>query len=165
MGEWHLFGGLTYDPRRRPSTRTMRPQSSDAIWRPPPRPSSSRSSTVPIAPGVDVAKHHVLSWLAAAPKVLGGREVEAAVVAIESHKNGWPHFHPLLRIAGGLTGDEIAPLGALWFERHGYAKLEVPRDVEDTAAYAAKYLSKDLARGDVVFWPTRGPLDRHQPGL
>lgn len=135
MGEWHVFGGLTYDPERR--------------------------TTVP---GSDVAKAHVRRWLREAPRQLG-RDVEAAVVALEYQKNGWPHFHPLLRLAGGLQMGDFRELGQAWYRRHGYARLEAPRDQGDVAAYAAKYLTKDLARGDVVFWPQRGPLNRHQPAL
>jgi hypothetical protein len=142
MGEWHLFGGLTYDPRRR----------------------RVDGMGAPIRPGVDVAKRHVVAWLRDGAERLS-RPVEAAVVALEAHKNGWPHFHPLLRVAGGLRGNELQELGGLWFERHGYARLEVPRDRADVCAYAAKYLTKDVARSDVVFWPSRGPLDRHQLGL
>jgi hypothetical protein len=59
----------------------------------------------------------------------------------------------------------FADLGHLWFKRHGYAKLEQPRSVNDVSAYAAKYLSKDLSRGDVIFWPLAGDLVAHQPAL
>jgi hypothetical protein len=135
MGDWHVFGALTYDPRRRRAV-----------------------------PGADVAKAHVRRWLRDAPKVLG-RQVEAAVVALEYHKSGWPHFHPLLRLPGGLLGGEFAALGQAWYRPHGYAQLTRPRDQVDVARYAAKYLVKDLSRGDVVFWPLRGSLGVHQPGL
>ena len=135
MGDWHLFGGLTYDPDRR---ATM--------------------------PGADVAKRHVVRWLNEAPRTLG-RPVDAAVVALEYHRNGWPHFHPLLRVAGGLQGNELRQLGGAWFKRHGYAKLERPRSRLDVCAYAAKYLAKDLRRGDVLFWPSTGPLTTQRPGL
>lgn len=135
MGEWHVFGALTYDQRRR--------------------------TTVP---GADVAKRHVAKWLREAPRTLG-REVEAAVVALEYQRNGWPHFHPLLRVPGGLQSGDITRLGQAWFQPHGYAKLEAPRSSSDVCAYAAKYLAKDLDRGDVLFWPTRGSLSAHQPGL
>jgi hypothetical protein len=142
MGEWHLFGGLTYDQRRRRE--------------------DGRGGF--IAPGADVAKGHVRRWLKEAPQTLG-RPVEAAVVALEYQRNGWPHFHPLLRIAGGLQGDELARLGGAWFEQHGYARLEPPRSATDVCAYAAKYLAKDLDRGDVIFWPLKGQLGTHQAAL
>jgi hypothetical protein len=135
MGDWHLFGGLTYDQRRRET-----------------------------APGADVAKRHVIRWLREAPRVLG-RPVEAGVVALEYQRNGWPHFHPLLRLAGGMRGGEFAALGQTWFQRHGFARLEEPRSASDVAAYAAKYLVKDLARGDIVLWPLRGPMTTHQAYL
>lgn len=135
MGEWHVFGGLTYDPGRR--------RVADGL---------------PVRPGADVVRSHARKWLREA-------KAEAAVVAVEYHKNGWPHMHPLVRLAGGGYGHELADLGQLWFKAHGYARLEVPRDQADVAAYAAKYLSKDLARGDVIFWPPTGPLTTHQHGL
>lgn len=135
MGEWHVFGALTYDQRRR--------------------------TTVP---GADVARAHVRRWLR--DKRTGVRDrVEAAVVALEYHKNGWPHFHPLLRVRGGLQGDDFMVLGQAWFKEHGYARLEKPRHVTDVCSYAAKYLAKDLSRGDVIFWPDRGPLTTHQAEL
>lgn len=135
MGEWHVFGGLTYDPKRR--------------------------TTVP---GSDVAKAHVRRWLRAAPAVVG-RPVEAAVVALEYQRNGWPHFHPLLRLPGGLRSGDLVGLGTAWYERHGYARLELPRDRGAVTSYAAKYLAKDLDRGDVLFWPLTGSLGAHQPSL
>lgn len=142
MGEWHLFGGLTYDQRRRRE--------------------DGRGGF--IAPGADVAKGHVRRWLKEAPRTLG-RPIEAAVVALEYQRNGWPHFHPLLRIAGGLQGNELAQLGGAWFEHHGYARLGPPESPAAVCAYAAKYLAKDISRGDVIFWPLRGPLTIHQAEL
>jgi hypothetical protein len=135
MGDWHVFGALTYDQRRR--------------------------TTVP---GADVARAHVRRWLRDAPK-RAGLDVESAVVALEYQRNGWPHFHPLLRLRGGARAGDFGRLGQSWFKPHGYAKLERPRNQLDVAAYAAKYLTKDLATGDVIFWPPRGPLTTHQPLL
>lgn len=132
MGEWHVFGALTYDPSRR-----------DRV------------------PGNDVAKANVRRWLGRGLRTLG-RPVEAAVVALEYQRNGWPHFHPLLRIAGGVQPAEIAQLATSWSARHGHARLAVPRDQLDVTSYAAKYLAKDLDRGDVLFWPTVGSLSVHQ---
>jgi hypothetical protein len=142
MGRWDLFGGLTYDQRR------CRPDGRGAF----------------IAPGSDVVKSHALRWLRDAPDLLG-RPIEAGVLALEYQRNGWPHLHPLLRVAGGLQGNEIATLGTAWFNRHGGNRLEVPRDVGEVCAYASKYLAKDLSRGDVIFWPLRGPLSVHQDAL
>lgn len=142
MGEWHVFGALTYDQRRR----------------------RSDPGGAPIMPGADVAKAHVRRWLTDAPKSIG-RPVEAAVVALEYQKNGWPHFHPLLRLPGGIQRQDLVGLGQAWYGRHGYAKLELPRNRNDVCEYAAKYLAKDLGRGDVIFWPVRGSLGIHQRGL
>lgn len=135
MGDWHAFGGLTYDPERR-LTR----------------------------PGADVAKAHVRRWLRHWSRGSHDR-VEAAVVALEYQKNGWPHFHPLVRLRGGFQDGDFARLGQHWFKDHGYARLEKPRDQDDVSLYAAKYLSKDLSRGDVIFWPLSGPLTTHQAAL
>jgi hypothetical protein len=135
MGEWHVFGGLTYDQRRR--------------------------TTVP---GRDVAWAHVRRWLGRDAR-RAGLDIEAAVVALEYQKNGWPHFHPLLRLRGGDHPRSHQLLGQPWFRDHGYARLESPRSRDAVSAYASKYLAKDLDSGDVMFWPTRGPLTTHQPQL
>lgn len=134
LGEWHAFGALTYDPRKHRGV-----------------------------PGNDVARANVRRWLGGSARVLG-RPVEAAVVALEYQKNGWPHFHPLLRLPGGLQPGDLARLGQAWYGPHGYAKLEPPRSRSDVCAYASKYLAKDLSRGDVLFWPPRGDLRSHQLG-
>ena len=143
MGEWHVFGALTYDQNRR---------------------ERHDDHGTPIKPGNDVVKAHARGWLREGERRLG-RPIEAAVLALEYQKTGWPHLHPLLRVAGGLQGDEFKILGGTWFERHGYAQLQKPRDQADVCEYAAKYLAKDLDRGDVLFWPLRGPLSTHQPRL
>lgn len=135
MGEWHVFGGLTYDPNRR-----------DRV------------------PNSDSARRHVQRWLGNGVRKYGV-PVEAAVVALEYHKRGWPHFHPLLRVSGGLRPGQLARLAKAWEFDHGNARLEPPISVADVTAYAAKYLAKDLNRGDVFFWPQRGPLSVHQLGL
>lgn len=143
MGEWHLFGALTYDPRR----YVM-----------------SSSGSVGRGPHPEAVQKHVRAWLRESSRRLN-RPIEAAVVAVEAHKSGWPHAHPLLRLAGGLQERDVTTIGEVWFERRGYAKLEAPRNVQDVAEYAAKYLSKDVLRGDILFWPPAGGLDRHQPAL
>ena len=135
MGEWHVFGGLTYDQRRR--------------------------TTVP---GRDVAMAHCRRWLRESSRT-AGVQVEAAVVALEYQRNGWPHFHPLVRVSGGMRPGLCSALGQAWFRRHGYARLEPPRSVSDVSSYAAKYLSKDLDKGDVLFWPLKGSLSTHQAAL
>lgn len=143
LGEWHVFGGLTY--RQAPVVgNETRYQNG--------------------VPHPEAVVKHVRSWLRESSRRIG-RPVEAAVVAVESHKSGWPHCHPLVRLAGGLQYGDLAAMGQAWYERRGYARLEAPRGIDDVCRYAAKYLSKDLSRGDVVIWPQRGPLDRHQPRL
>lgn len=143
QGEWHVFGALTYDPRKRPH---------DHRW-----PYLERQATGP------ECMDHARRWINESKRRLP--RVEAAVIAMEWTKLGVPHLHPLVRVAGGLQGNEFATLGQVWFERHGYAFLERPRDQAAVSAYASKYLTKQLSRGDVFIWPSHGPLDRHQPRL
>ena len=112
-----------------------------------------------------MVKRHALGWLKEHNARYPSRPVEAAVLALEYQKNGWPHLHPLLRLGGGLQDGDIARLGTLWFRRFGGNRLERPRSTADVAEYASKYLVKDLARGDVLFYPLRGSLSTHQKGF
>lgn len=156
LRSWHLFGGLTFDPRR----RVPRPPGSQRFGektRESPRLTEDGRVRLGDAPmSADVARGRVRSFLRDGEDVLHRRL--AAVVALEYQKNGWPHFHPLLSVEGGLEGGEIAALGNLWFQRCGGNRLEVPASSSDVCAYAAKYLSKGLDRGDVLFWPEKGPI-------
>jgi len=142
QGPWHVFGALTYDQRRRPLD--------DQGYR--------------VMPAELTTRQHVRRWLQNVSSVTHGR-LEAAVVALEYQKNGWPHFHPLIRLSGDLQGREFEQLGQAWYRKHGYAQLAEPRSQTDVAEYAAKYLVKDLARGDVLFWPLRGPWPDRQAQL
>lgn len=156
LREWHLFGGLTFDQRRKKRVPPG-PQRFGEVTREGPRLTEDgrvRLGDVPLS--ADVARGRVRSFLRDGEQLLGRRM--AAVVALEYQKNGWPHFHPLLSIERGLQGGEIAALGGLWFRHCGGNRLEVPASTSDVCAYAAKYLSKGLDRGDVLFWPERGPL-------
>lgn len=135
MGDWHLFGGLTY---RQSPTNAIR--------------------------GPEAVTKDAQRWLRQADAALSHR-VEAAVLAVEYHRSGWPHIHPLLRLSGGLRGGDVTTAGGLWYEKHGYARLEAPRDARAVASYAAKYLAKDLDRGDVILWPRKGSLGVSQPAL
>jgi hypothetical protein len=110
-----------------------------------------------------VVKHHAVWWLKEHNRRFPARTIEAGVLALEYQKNGWPHLHPLLRLRGGLEDGDIRRLGSLWFGRFGGNRLEAPRCADDVSAYAAKYLVKDLARGDVLFWPLTGDLRQHDP--
>lgn len=142
LGEWHAFGGLTYDPQRVVvgSHQSLRAR-----------------------PHPEAVVKHLRSWLQESNRRLDGR-LEAAVVAVEAHKSGWPHAHPLIRLAGGLQYADLATVGQVWYERRGYAKLEAPKSIDAVSAYAAKYLSKDVQRGDVFLWPERGALTTVQLG-
>jgi hypothetical protein len=129
LGPWDVFGGLTYDLRRRER---------------------------PVSPAS--ALRDATRWLGRGQALL--RRELTGVLAVEHHKNGTPHIHPLVRVRGGLRGDEFGQLGQLWFKQHGYAKLEEPRSHDDVCEYAAKYLSKDVSEGTIVLWPLRAGLDR-----
>jgi hypothetical protein len=184
LGRWDYFGGLTYDQRRqRPRwAADDRPivhgGQLAAIRRVVLHPSfgSKPLRVAPIAavgadgagnpavrlgqdmrPGRDSAIGRVEWFLREGQRQLG-RKIEAAVVALEYQKNGWPHFHPLLRLEGGVQDGDLRTLGPIWYQVAGYARLEVPRVRDEVCAYAAKYLSKGLDRGDVVFWPSAGDL-------
>lgn len=154
---WDLFGGLTFDQRRRGEVRLPAARRPGRLHVSPRLTEDGSVRLGDQALSADVARARVRRWLRDGEERLG-RQL-AAVVALEYQRNGWPHFHPLIGVAGGLlSGDEITELKGLWFQRNGYARLEVPRSAGDVAAYASKYLVKDLARGDVLFWPARGGL-------
>lgn len=172
QADWDLFGGLTFDPRRRPTlppgaarvsrldrvTRDELPRRPD-VSRLAPRLSEDgrlRLQGRPLA--VDVARRSALAFFKHGEELLGRRL--SGVIALEYHRNGWPHFHPLIAVQGGLQKGDIAALGRLWYQQSGGNKLEQPRSVGDVCAYASKYLSKGLDQGDVLIWPAAGPLSR-----
>jgi hypothetical protein len=147
---------LTLDPAKRGQTWPGA-QKGTGFTRISPRLREDGSVCLADAPmAADVAKSRVRRWLKSGEELLG-RPV-SAIVAMEHHKNRWPHFHGLLGIDGGLRGREISALGALWFQGNGYNKIEVPRSVGACAAYASKYLTKQLDVGGVLIYPVRGPL-------
>lgn len=143
MGEWDLFGTLTY---RQGEVGGNETKYQNAM------------------PAPEAVVRHVKGWLREGGRRIG-RPVEAAVVGIEAHKSGWPHCHALVRLPGGLQYPDVQLLGQTWYERRGYAKLEAPKTQHDVCLYVSKYVTKDLARGDVLLWPSHGPMDSHQLGL
>jgi hypothetical protein len=163
---WDLFGGLTFD-QRRPGrdTRTSigwrrvvtHPSWGTTTTRESPRVTEDgavRLARQPIAR--DVAVGRVMEFFDQGEWALRRRLY--GVVAVEHQRNGWPHFHPLIAVQGGLQGDEKRLLGGLWYRACGYGRLEEPRSRADTAAYASKYLVKDVDAGGVVIWPQKGNL-------
>jgi hypothetical protein len=162
LRSWDLTITLTFDPKK----RALRPPGSGTgRLRVSPRVSEERDlRLVDASIGGDVAMGRVRRWLREGEQNLGRRI--AAVVCLENHRSGHPHFHGLLGIDGGLQYGDIRILSGLWCERNGYNILERPRVIEGYAAYAAKYMSKDLKQGGVIFWPEHGLLtDRklHRP--
>lgn len=156
---WDLTATLTLDPAKRGESWLGAQRDAGGSgrlkWSPRLREDGSiRLADAPMAG--DVARSRVRRWLRDGEQLLG-RPV-AAVVAMEHHKNGWPHFHGLIGVDGGLRGREIAALGTLWHQRNGWNRIEIPRSVGDCAAYAAKYLTKDLDEGGVLIHPANGPL-------
>ena len=125
-----MFGGLTYDQRRCRQER---------FW---------CDTYVGVKPGRESVIARFKDFVRAAEGSVQ-RKIEY-VVALEYQKNGWPHLHPLLDIQGVTPGD-IARVGRLWFRMSGGNKLSEPRNSRQCAAYAAKYLSKDIDKGDVLF--------------
>lgn len=156
QADWNLFGGLTFDPRRRVSPPPG-PQRGGQRLRPGPRLNESGTLRLQGRPlAADIARRSVLTFFDQGEQLLGRRL--AGIVALEFHGNLWPHFHPLISVEGGLQGGEIKALGTLWYQRAGGNRLEVPRSLGDVSAYASKYLSKGLDVGDVLMWPKAGPL-------
>jgi len=139
MAKWDLYGTLTYDPKR---CRLI-----------PGRRDGERSM-----PGMDVVKAHAFRWLRQGP-VAVGRPVTAAVVGIERHKSGWPHMHTLVKFPAGVQKGDLAGMGQAWYREHGFAKLELPRSRDDVAIYVAKYVSKDIDVGDLIFFRCRDLVD------
>lgn len=149
---WELVSTLTFDPKRAVASRPLGPQKKGHR--------TAFEDQAPRRIAFDVARSRVIQWLKKSEKLLDRRI--GAVVAMEAHRNGWPHFHALLDV-GGLQYGDISAIGELWFDRNGYAKIELPRDVGGVARYAAKYLSKDA--GDVVFWPRPHPRSGYVGGI
>jgi hypothetical protein len=63
-------------------------------------------------------------------------------------RSGEWHWHALVRDAEIPLHERAftsvrADLRELWFKLHGRADLQVPRSVEDTAEYCAKYIVKE----------------------
>ena len=128
--EWHYFGGLTFDQRRVPQER---------LW---------CSTWVPRRISRDVAVARVKRFMRGAERALGRPVV--AVIALEAHKNGWPHFHPLIHVDGGRRRGDLQTIGPVWYELNGYEHLEPVRFPEQAARYCAKYMLKDEG-AEVVF--------------
>lgn len=150
----HVFGGLTFDPARFRTTArnpgairsgyTGRLRWSERLT----EDGSVRLRDVPMV--VDVATAKVRKWLRAGEERLS-RPI-SGIIALESQRNGWPHFHPLLSIEGGLQDGDIAKLGLLWYNANGGNRLEQPGREEHVTAYLAKYLFKEADISDVIIW-------------
>jgi hypothetical protein len=123
-------------------------------------PARVKEDGTPAAPPMtrEVAEAHVRRWLRLHERATG--RPLTAIVALEYHRSGWPHFHGLLAGDAIATDVQRAYLRAQWNELAGYCRIETPLDVEACARYAAKYLTKSLDRGDVILWKPAGPPDR-----
>ena len=158
LRDWQLFGGQTFDQRRR-RLQLMETRSGGVYegkvnastgnprqyWGCPV--SYSFKLEAPREVPRDVAIRRFERFVRRGEKVLQ-RPIDY-VCALQAQKNGWIHYHPLLAV-GELGGQEIATLGKLWFEEAGGCVLSVPRDDKAVSAYACRYLSRDLAGGDVL---------------
>lgn len=162
LGPWDIFGGETFDQRRRRfqriETRTAEPVCVGGdrwVWGHPVV--YDYIHELPRKVGVDGTREAFQNFIRRGRKALG-RGIEYAA-AIESQKNGWPHLHPLLKLEGGLRGGDIAALGRIWWEEYGLNKLAAPRSQNDVAGYCAKYLVKDVASGELLLSPRLGAAD------
>jgi len=162
LGPWDIFGGETFDQRRRRfqriETRTSEPVCVGGdrwVWGHPVV--YDYIHELPRKVSVDGTREAFQNFIRRGRKALG-RGIEYAA-AIESQKNGWPHLHPLLKVEEGLRGGDIAALGRIWWEEYGLNKLAAPRSQNDVAGYCAKYLVKDLASGELLLSPRLGAAE------
>lgn len=139
MREWDLYVTLTYDPKR-------------VAGRAP------TSAVDAVAPSAYASRRHVDQWAEDGARIVRSRF--GAVLALEHHHSGWPHWHGLVSADGigklGFTG-----LSRAWFANHGFASFVRVADqpYEALAGYIGKYLAKEAS--DLAFY---GTLRRHLPG-
>jgi len=82
---------------------------------------------------------------------------------VETHKDGWPHFHVLL-VGNAIAGREVhAEISRLWRDVYGlgFIKLNEVKNFEHAVRYITKYLTKDLApigKGKRVYSASKGAL-------
>jgi hypothetical protein len=161
MRPWDAFGGLTYDPKRLGHVKLLKPQHNTGDWN---RRGASRFSwrdqerksdgSVVRGSGLvhrESVEADVKQWVRDSAALIG-RRIEYVIALERQHFTGQWHAHPLLD-CGGVDDLEREAMGRMWFDRHGLSKLEYPRDSGDAAAYAAKYLAKDMERGDILLSP------------
>lgn len=71
-----------------------------------------------------------------------GREEPVYVLGIEPHESGRLHAHAVIRFPA-CFGEVVRREGwQLWFDQHGFAKLEPPKSQGDVAGYVSKYVLK-----------------------
>src|SRR3989304_476937 len=99
LAPWTLFGGPTFDPERWTQERVF-------------------GTLIPRRIPVDVAAGRFKRWMRASEKALGRGIVYVA--ALESHKNGWPHLHPLLSLEGGIQAGGGGTPGGVGHRANGY---------------------------------------------
>ena len=128
LASWDYYVTLTYDPDR--PGRAHGP------------------------PSIDTSRHHVESWLD--ELLASSRTFVLGALALEYHKNGWPHWHGLVATGRAGHGLERA-LYHPWYRLYGYARVEAirPNHAKTISAYCAKYLVKDGGTS-VIDWRPRG---------
>lgn len=139
LRKWDLFATLTYDPLKVNGT-----------------PEESRGELARV--NEFRSERHVTNWLQRVENVID-RPVDAIMV-MERHESGQPHWHGLLSM-GGLAFGDIRQMSTLWFDKHGFARLEVPRDrslgdremaalrergIDESALPVAQYCAKYLIK-------------------
>lgn len=80
---------------------------------------------------------------------------EFAFVCIEAgNLYGRIHIHALLRYPDKGLWHAAEPIWFDWFNRYGFAKVEVPKSSADVAAYCSKYVTKHMADETYFFLPS-----------
>jgi len=127
LAAWDWYVTLTYDPKRSPS-----------LDKPPTDPTCTRQAAKWLTDIHDRASTFLV-----------------AVMALEHHQSGWPHWHGLVK-TGHIPHAGAKALYKEWYSLHGYARIEpVGRpDVIPIADYVAKYLCKEGAE-TIIDWRPR----------
>jgi len=82
------------------------------------------------------------------------------LLAVETHRSGFPHAHGLLQVGGLRSGWEISALSECWrsLRWRGFLRLERPRSLEDTAGYCAKYFLGSVRKPEAPLVASDGLL-------
>ena len=130
LARWDYYATLTYDPAR---TGTYADH-----------PSQEKR---PIS--VETCTRHFIEYHRAI-SALFDCSIRAAA-AVERTKQGWPHVHALLNVAG-VSRAVLRRAGQHWYQNHGYARIS-PVEYENrhaVTAYLLKYFTKQDCQVEMV---------------